>query len=258
MAIALIRSRKITACAVLVAALLAVAAFVPLPMSIIYPGSTANVLGSYRGTQVITISGVKPRTTSGQLRMVTIVATGPTSTIRFIDVAKAWFAGDEAAMPREAVYPTGDTVGEIEKFNRGQMTKSQNAATAAALRRLRLSSSEVKVTLRLADVGGPSAGLMLSLGVIDKLDTTELTGGRTIAGTGTITAAGTVGAVGGVPLKMQAAERDGATVFLVPKDECPDATVARPAGLRLVPVTNLNGALSALSALRTGGKVPSC
>jgi Lon-like protease len=138
------------------------------------------------------------------------------------------------------------------------MTKSQAAATAAALGHLGLAASDVKVTLRLADVGGPSAGLMFSLGIVDKLDSPALTGGRTIAGTGTISAAGTVGAVGGVPLKMLAAKRDGATAFLVPRDECSEAAPERPAGLRLIPVTNLNGALGALNTLRAGGQPPSC
>ncbi|MDF3143157.1 S16 family serine protease, partial [Streptomyces sp. T21Q-yed] len=87
----------------------------------------------------------------------------------------------------------------------------------------------------------------------------DLTGGRTIAGTGTIDAAGKVGAVGGVSLKTQAAKRDGATVFLVPKDECSDAKSELPKGLRLIPVTTLKGAVDALEALESGkGSVPSC
>jgi PDZ domain-containing protein len=67
-----------------------------------------------------------------------------------------------------------------------------------------------------------------------------------------------VGAVGGVPLKTQAAARDGATVFLVPKGECSDAKVNTPEGLRLVPVSTLAESVSALKALRDGGDVPSC
>lgn len=252
------RNRKIAACAVLVAGLLAVAALAPLPMSIIYPGLTADVLGSDRGTAVIRVSGAKPRDTTGQLRMTTIVATAPDATVRLPDVVRAWFATDAAAMPRAAVYPTGGTTRQIEKYNQSEMTRSQDAATAAALKDLGLSPSRVRVTLHLADVGGPSAGLMFTLGIIDKLGKTDLAGGRTIAGSGTINASGGVGPVGGVPLKMLAAKRDGATVFLLPKVECSDATAQKPAGLRLVPVTNLNGALSALAALRTGGRVPSC
>ena len=68
-----------------------------------------------------------------------------------------------------------------------------------------------------------------------------------------------MGAVGGVALKTQAARRDGATVFLVPKAECGDAKSELPKGLRLVPVKTLQGAVDALEALEKGnGKVPSC
>ena len=121
----------------------------------------------------------------------------------------------------------------------------------------------IDVVLQLDNVGGPSAGMMFALGIVDKLNGDgsggDLTGGRTIAGTGTIDADGTVGAVGGVPLKTQAAKRDGATVFLVPEDECSDAEAELPKGRRLVPVTTLKGAVSALVALETGtGSVPSC
>ncbi len=82
------------------------------------------------------------------------------------------------------------------------MAKSQSAAADAALGFLHKDPKDVKVDLNLADVGGPSAGLLFSLGIIDKLDGDgsggDLTGGRSIAGTGTIAADGTVGPVGGV------------------------------------------------------------
>ncbi len=62
-----------------------------------------------------------------------------------------------------------------------------------------------------------------------------------------------------MPLKTQAARRDGATVFLVPRDECGEAKAELPKGLRLVPVTTLKGAVDALVALEKGtGKVPAC
>jgi PDZ domain-containing protein len=125
-----------------------------------------------------------------------------------------------------------------------------------------MSPSRVKVQLKLADVGGPSAGLMFTLGIIDLINGNgkggDLTGGRRIAGTGTITPDGTVGAVGGVQLKEQAARRDGATAFLVPQAECVDAKAITLKGLRVIPVTSLDGALAALSALSSGGKIPSC
>ncbi|MEU6549670.1 S16 family serine protease [Streptomyces sp. NPDC046915] len=259
----LTRLQAVAVCATPVVALIATAVFAPLPFSVAQPGMTANVLGKNKGTAVITVSGAPTRATSGQLRMTTIVATSPDTRVSLGEVLDNWFRTDRAVMPRDAVYPGGDTVKEIEKHNIEQMQQSQDAATEAALKYLSLNSKDVKVTLKLADVGGPSAGLLFSLGIIDKLHGDgsggDLTGGRTIAGTGTIDADGTVGAVGGVGLKTQAARRDGATVFLVPKAECADAKGELPKGLRLVPVTTLKGAVNSLVALEKGkGSVPSC
>ncbi|MEU3983631.1 S16 family serine protease [Streptomyces sp. NPDC026672] len=259
----LTRLQAVAVCSLPVVALIATAVFAPLPFSVAQPGMTANVLGAYRDTQVITVTGAPTRRTEGQLRMTTIEATGPDARVSFGDVVDNWFRTDRAVMPRDAVYPSGDTVKEIERHNTAQMRQSQDAATRAALKYLRLSPDDVRVTLRLADVGGPSAGLLFSLGIVDKLDGDgsggDLTGGRTVAGTGTIDADGTVGAVGGVALKTQAARRDGATVFLVPKAECGEAEAELPKGLRLVPVTTLQGAIGSLVALENGkGSVPSC
>jgi PDZ domain-containing protein len=259
----LTRPQAVAVCALPVVALLATAAFAPLPFSLAQPGLTANVLGRNQGTEVITVSGAPTRATSGQLRMTTIEATNPDAHVALGDILDSWFRTDRAVMPRDSVYPSGESTKEIERHNTAQMKESQDAATEAALAYLHLGDKNVKVTLRLADVGGPSAGLLFTLGIIDKLDGDgsggDLTGGRTIAGTGTIDPDGTVGAVGGVALKTQAARRDGATVFLVPKAECSDAKSELPAGLRLVPVTTLKSAVNSLVALEKGkGSVPSC
>ncbi|TNY38441.1 YlbL family protein [Thermomonospora catenispora] len=116
-----------------------------------------------------------------------------------------------------------------------------------------------KVTITVGDVGGPSAGLMFSLAIVDKLTPGPLTGGKFVAGTGTIDTDGKVGPIGGIQQKMVAARRAGATVFLTPADNCIDAVAAAPKGLRLVRVESLSGAISALNALNSGkGDVPSC
>jgi Lon-like protease len=257
------RTLTLSICSALILILAGVAAFAPLPFSIVLPGLTANTLGTDHGKPVIVIKGTGTRKASGKLLLTTIAATEPNATVTFSDVASAWFNKNRAAMPHDAVYPSGNTTKEIEQHNNAEMRQSQNDATSAALGHLKLSPQKVDVTLHLADVGGPSAGLMFTLGIIDKIDGNgrggDLTGGATIAGTGTITASGTVGAVGGVPLKELAAKRDGATVFLVPRDECSDAQAQLPHGLRLVPVRTLNQALDALQALNGhGGAVPSC
>ncbi|MEU1495915.1 S16 family serine protease [Streptomyces sp. NPDC005732] len=258
----LTRPKAVAVCAVPVVALLATAVFAPLPFSLAQPGLTANVLGENKGDPVITISGAPVRRTSGQLRMTTIEATGPDARVSLGDVISGWFAKDRAVMPRDSVYPSGNSVKEIEQHNADEMKQSQDTATEAALAYLH-EKNDVKVTLKLADVGGPSAGLLFTLGIIDKLDGDgsggDLTGGRTVAGTGTIDADGKVGAVGGVGLKTQAARRDGATVFLVPKGECSEAKSELPKGLRLVAVTTLKGAVDALVSLEKGkGPVPGC
>ncbi|WP_405916983.1 PDZ domain-containing protein [Streptomyces sp. NBC_00728] len=258
----LTRPKAVAVCALPVVALLATAVFAPLPFSLAQPGLTANVLGENKGEPVITITGAPTRKTSGQLRMTTIEATGPDASVSLGDVLSSWFATDKAVMPRDSVYPGGGSVKEIEQHNANEMKQSQDSATEAALGYLH-EKGDVKVTLKLADVGGPSAGLLFSLGIIDKLDGDgsggDLTGGRVVAGTGTIDADGKVGAVGGVSLKTQAARRDGATVFLVPKAECSDAKAELPKGLRLVPVTTLQGAVNSLVALeKDKGSVPSC
>ncbi len=115
------------------------------------------------------------------------------------------------------------------------------------------------VKIRVGDIGGPSAGMMFALGVIDKLTPGSLTGGRFIAGTGELlSAGGQVGPIGGIQQKMAAARAAGATVFLTPAANCSDAVGADPSGLRLVKVSTLAGALHAVRALVAGRSVPSC
>lgn len=258
----LTRPRALALSAVPVVALLAVAGFAPLPFVVAQPGGTADVLGDDRGKPIITVTGAPTRTTEGQLRMTTIVASGPSVDVGLGEVVDGWFRTDRAVLPRDAVYPPGKSDREVERHNTEDMEESQDDATRAALAYLDEDPAKVKVSLHLADVGGPSAGLLFALGIVDKLDGDgsggDLTGGRTIAGTGTITPEGEVGPVGGVSLKTQAAKRDGATVFLVPEAECADAQAELPEGLRLIPVTTLERTVDSLRALQRGGKVPSC
>jgi PDZ domain-containing protein len=114
------------------------------------------------------------------------------------------------------------------------------------------------VKFSVGDIGGPSAGMMFALGIIDKLTSLDLTGGKFIAGTGEITASGQVEAIGGIQQKMAAARQAGATVFLAPAANCSAAKGAVPAGLRLVKVSTLSQAVTYLEALKANRPVPSC
>jgi PDZ domain-containing protein len=116
-----------------------------------------------------------------------------------------------------------------------------------------------KVSINVGDVGGPSAGMMFSLGIVDKLTPGAMTGGKSIAGTGTITPEGDVGPIGGIQQKMVGARDSGATVFLTPADNCAEAVKAIPRGLTLVKVATLHEAAQAIDKIRTGsGSAPSC
>ena len=119
----------------------------------------------------------------------------------------------------------------------------------------------VKVNLELADVGGPSGGMMFALGICDKLTPGQLTGGHDIAGTGTIDGAGVVGPIGGIQQKMFGAKNAGAKFFLAPKDNCSEVVGHVPAGLKVFKVTTFTDALNAVEEIGRGADLsalPTC
>ncbi|WP_228004584.1 PDZ domain-containing protein [Amycolatopsis sp. YIM 10] len=114
------------------------------------------------------------------------------------------------------------------------------------------------VSITLQEVGGPSAGLMFALAIVDQLTEGELVAGEHVAGTGEITERGEVAPIGGISFKVVAAREAGATTFLVPEQNCAEAAAAAPEGLKLVKVSNLDGALTALEDLKANRPTPSC
>ncbi|WP_264354534.1 YlbL family protein [Pseudarthrobacter sp. MM222] len=118
---------------------------------------------------------------------------------------------------------------------------------------------EVKISLE--KVGGPSAGMMFALGIVDRVTPGDLTGGKHIAGTGTITPDGAVGPIGGVAQKMYGARSGGATLFLAPAANCDEVTGHIPAGLQVVKVENLAEARKAVELAASGADtsgLPAC
>lgn len=104
------------------------------------------------------------------------------------------------------------------------------------------------VNINVTNIGGPSAGLAMTLGVIDALTSGSLTGGHTVAATGTMDSQGDVGDVGGVAQKTVAVENAGATIFLVPPQEYKAAKSKDRPGLAIYPVSTLDQALAVLAA----------
>jgi Lon-like protease len=345
------RSSTLWVSSVLLAVVTFFAFALPLPYVIESPGVTENVLGTYKGKQVITITGHRTYPVKGRLSLTTVLVTRADYKPRLAGVFKAWVDPDEAIIPRDAYYPPDQSVKEAQQQDTRAMLDSQSAAIAAGLTRagydpilptvgkvakgapaegvldsgdgilavdgvptptadelistiagkkpgtrvslkIRRDYAErtvsvvteanpdqpdksrigvtiaddfnppFKVSVKLGQqIGGPSGGLMFSLAIYDKLTPGALTGGRYIAGTGTIDETGKVGPIGGIQQKIVSAQRDGATIFLVPADNCAEAVKSPAAGkVTLAKVSTLTAAVDALEALGPDekAKVPSC
>jgi Lon-like protease len=328
---------------VLAVVLTAGASAAPVPYVAYQPGPTFDTLGEVDGTPVIQIDGREVFETDGRLDLTTISLR---SQLTLTEAVVGWLRRDRAVVPRELVFPPGESDDEVRQRNAERLIASETAATTAALRQLgvpftvqvevdavqpglpadgllqdgdvlvsvdgapvtgsqdlrdriagrdpgsRLTVGYLRggapadvelttaapqsgdarsvigiqlaevpeypfdITITLRDVGGPSAGLMFALGILDKLGEESLTGGQYIAGTGEISTDGTVGPIGGITQKVAAAHAKGADAFLVPDGNCDEAAGGAPDGIRLVRVSTLQGALDALQALREGGTPP--
>ncbi len=165
-------------------------------------------------------------------------------------------AAVRAGQPKTPVVLTIDRGGQSRQVRLVSADVSGQAVVGVQVSERFVFPFTVKIDIR--NIGGPSAGLMFALGIIDKITPDNLTGGRFIAGTGEIEADGAVDPIGGIQQKLVGARAAGATVFLTPAANCPDTAHAVPAGMRLIKVSTLAGAVSALQALKAGQPVPSC
>ena len=116
------------------------------------------------------------------------------------------------------------------------------------------------ITFHLKDVGGPSAGTMFALGIVEQLTPEHLTGKTVIAGTGTIDLAGRVGPISGISQKMAGAKADGAKFFLAPSDNCNEVVGNIPKGLTVAKIATFPEALDAVRKIRDGktSELPQC
>ena len=313
----------------------------PIPYVVLGPGPTVDTLGTDDGKQIIQVSGRETSTSAGQLRLTTV---GVQPNVKLLSAIAGWLSSDEAVVPRELIYPPGQTQQQVDERNAEDFAASQTSAETAALRKLgypvqvavktvatdgpsagQLQPEDVitsvdgeavtygrkltsliqakpagsqlaigytragapgtatvtsrpddggkprigitieqrqphpfELNIDLGDIGGPSAGLMFALGIVDKLTPEDLTGGKIIAGTGTINEEGKVGPIGGIPQKLVGAKAAGAKVFLVPADNCAEALRNPQPGLPLLKVGTLDEALTALETLRAGGQPTRC
>lgn len=120
------------------------------------------------------------------------------------------------------------------------------------------SATGIDVHFNLNEVGGPSAGLIFALAVIDKLSPGQLNGGKFVAGSGTIDESGKVGAIGGIEHKVAAAHSAGAQLFLSPADNCSEAVSQDHGDMTIVSVTSLEEAIAQMKAFSEGKPLKTC
>ena len=112
--------------------------------------------------------------------------------------------------------------------------------------------SPVEASFGLSDVGGPSAGMMFALGLVDKITPGALTGSKDIAGTGTINMDGQVGPIGGIQQKIAGAHGAGSKFFLAPASNCDEVKGHEPEGMQVFAVSTLHEAVTATEAIASG------
>lgn len=119
-------------------------------------------------------------------------------------------------------------------------------------------SADFEIEFGVTGVGGPSAGTMFAIGIIDKLTPGALTKGKIIAGTGTIDPDGNVGEIGGIQQKLIGARDAGAVLFLAPQGNCVDVIGHIPDGMTVAAVETLEDAMTAIENFNAGTSVNSC
>lgn len=336
--------------------LLGAAMFIPVPYVMTSPGPVFNTIGEVEDIELISISGTQTYPTAGELDMTTVSEYGgPQQGLDMFQAIWGWIDPDRRVVPRESVYPEGETEEENNARSIEAFSTSQSYAIAAAMsylekpviekvvvtsvgldtpaqNKLRAGdeilavdgvpmktpeqvvdavrskpigtdvtfsvvrkdskldvvvtsgtreddpetdqdestlpyigigidtdySAEFEIEFGVTGVGGPSAGTMFAIGIIDKLTPGALTQGKIIAGTGTIDPDGNVGDIGGIQQKLIGARDAGAVLFLAPEGNCDEVIGHIPNGLTVAAVATLEDAMDEIESFNAGETVTPC
>lgn len=336
--------------------LLGAAMFIPVPYVMTSPGPVFNTIGEVNEIELISISGTETYPTEGELDMTTVSEYGgPQEGLDMFQAIWGWIDPDRRVVPRESVYPEGETEEENTARNVEAFSTSQSYAIAAAMDyldqpikeqvivtsvgldtpaqdKLRAGdeiltvdgvqmttpeqvveavrskpigtdlnfsvmrggtklevvvtsgtrpddpeteqneatipyigigidinySAEFEIKFGVTGVGGPSAGTLFAIGIIDKLTPGALTQGKIIAGTGTIDPDGNVGEIGGIRQKLIGARDAGAVLFLAPAGNCDEVIGHIPDGLTVAAIETLEDAMDEIEAFNAGATVTPC
>ncbi|MDQ1121810.1 YlbL family protein [Microbacterium trichothecenolyticum] len=196
---------------------------------------------------------------AGLLQPDDVITTVDGAQVRNVEAVRAEVQA-RAGAPVTIGYERGGTPGTVQVTPRQREVDGQQQ-WLLGIALMQSFDLPIDVKIQLNDVGGPSAGMMFALGIIDKMSPGDLTGGQHIAGTGTIDADGNVGAIGGIRQKLYGARDAGATVFLAPESNCNEVVGHVPDGIRVFSTSTLTQSLTVLQTIRDGGDLdalPTC
>ena len=224
----------------------------PVNFVLINPGE-----GNPLFPKMFKVDSVKTYPVDGQMFLLSIWVTNPQTLVLGFQVLHCWIKPTCVVTPRSVIYPKAtDDKAELAEGAK-EMKQSQNSAIVATkklfakkypeLNLAGLTDASLKVSLK--DTGGPSGGLIFSLGLVELLAPENLLQGRKIAATGTISKSGAVGAIGGVQEKIVAARAAGVELLFISRKNC-DEISGEVDGLKVIAVSTLE---EAYLALKGGG-----
>jgi PDZ domain-containing protein len=248
------------------------ATIAPLPFAIVLPGGAQNI---FKG--IITIKDLDTYPATGRIDMMSIRVTNPDAWIFGPELIYSWISSERTVYPKSAIYSPGTSAEEESKQAKADMVGSQDNAIIAAVNYLQ-SHPEVmaptdtetttliapasviaqnranaldpkKITFKVTKTGGPSGGLVFSIGLVELLTEIDLMQGRHVAGTGTIDIRGVVGPIGGINEKILSAKKVGATIFFAPVGNA-EEIANLPQGIKVITVATLAQAVSYLERTR--------
>ena len=235
----------------------AVALAAPMNFVLIQPAEPVALF-----PKTIAVKDLPTHPVDGQMYLLAVYVTNPETKVLGAEVLGCWVIGRCAVLPRSVIYSRESTDKSERAAGSKEMSQSQSAAVLAAKSEIakhfpsthisQLSNASLKVNLE--NVGGPSAGVVFTLGLIDLLTPENLLDGRKIAGTGTVDRKGRVGEIGGVQEKIMAAKSAHASVIFVPAENCSDLP-RRVEGISVVALTTIDQAIGYLQA-RAGDGSP--
>ncbi|WP_190277067.1 S16 family serine protease [Candidatus Planktophila versatilis] len=207
--------------------------------------------------KMLKVNSVKTYPVDGQMFLLSIWVTNPQTLVLGFQVLHCWIKPTCVVTPRSVIYPkVTDDKAELAEGAK-EMKQSQNSAIVATkklfakkypeLNLAELTDASLKVSLK--NTGGPSGGLIFSLGLVELLAPENLLQGRKIAATGTISKSGAVGAIGGVQEKIVAARAAGVELLFISRKNC-DEISGEVDGLKVIAVSTLE---EAYLALKGGG-----